>query len=53
VEDPQDLDRSAIERMARENHLFSPVEEVDAVLIKTTDVPKLLKGARKAAKRIV
>jgi hypothetical protein len=36
--------RSAIERMARDKYLFWPVEEVEAVLIKTADVPKLLKG---------
>jgi hypothetical protein len=39
--------RSAIERMAREKYLFSPVEEIEAVLIKTADIPKLLKGKRK------
>ena len=33
--------RSAIERMARHKYLFWPVEEVEAVLIKTEDVPKL------------
>jgi hypothetical protein len=42
--------RSAIERMAREKYLFSPVEEVGAVLIKTADVPNLLRQVRKAAK---
>jgi len=42
--------RSRIERMAREKYLYLPVEEVEAVLIKTEDVPKLLKGVRQAAK---
>ena len=35
--------RSSIERMARHKYLFWPVEEIEAVLIKTEDVPKLLK----------
>lgn len=35
--------RSAIEHMARHKYLFWPVEEIETVLIKTEDVPKLLK----------
>ncbi len=35
--------RSAIEHLARHKYLFWPVEEIDAVLIKTEDVPKLRK----------
>ncbi len=42
--------RSPIERMAREKYLYLPVEDIEAVLIKTMDVPKLLKGVAKAAK---
>jgi hypothetical protein len=37
--------RSAIERMARHKYLFWPVEEIEAVLIKTEDIPKLVKEA--------
>ena len=33
--------RSTIERMARHKYLFWPVEEIEAVLIKTEDIPKL------------
>lgn len=40
--------RSAIERMARHKYLFWPVEEIEAVLIKTEDVPKLIKGTAQA-----
>lgn len=40
--------RSDIERIAREKYLYSPVEEAETVLIKTQDVPKLLKAARQA-----
>jgi hypothetical protein len=36
--------RSTIERMARTKYLSWPVEEPGTVLIKTADVPKLLKG---------
>jgi hypothetical protein len=36
--------RSTIENMARHKYLFWPVEGIEAVLIKTEDVPKLLKG---------
>lgn len=32
--------RSVIERMAREKYLHSPVEELEAVLVKTSDIPK-------------
>ena len=35
--------RSAIERLARHKYLFWPVEEMEAVMIETQDVPKLLK----------
>jgi hypothetical protein len=35
--------RSAIERLARHKYLFWPVEEIETVLVKTEDVPKLLK----------
>jgi hypothetical protein len=35
--------RSKIELMARTKYLSWPVEEPGAVLIKTTDIPKLLK----------
>jgi hypothetical protein len=35
--------RSAIERLARHKYLFWPIEEIEAVLIRTEDVPKLLK----------
>jgi len=35
--------RSLIEKMAREKYLNWPIEEPDAVLIKTSDVPKLAK----------
>jgi hypothetical protein len=37
--------RSAIERMAGTKFLSWPIEDLDTVLIKTTDVRKLLKGA--------
>ncbi len=40
--------RSAIERMARLKYLSSPVEEIEAVLIKTGDVPKLIKETAQA-----
>ena len=40
--------RSAIERMARHKYLFWPVEEIEAVLIKTEDVPKLSKETKQA-----
>jgi hypothetical protein len=40
--------RSAIEHMARYKYLFWPVEEIEAVLIKTEDVPKLLKEVEQA-----
>jgi hypothetical protein len=40
--------RSAIEHMARHKYLFWPVEEIEAVLIKTEDVPKLLRGMGQA-----
>jgi hypothetical protein len=43
--------RSAIEGMARKKYLFWPVEEVGAVLIKTGDVPKLLKETTEATAR--
>jgi hypothetical protein len=36
--------RSAIERLARVKYLTWPVEEPEAVLIKTLDVPKLRKS---------
>jgi len=36
--------RSAIESLARHKYLFWPVEEIEAVLIKTHDVPKLGSG---------
>jgi hypothetical protein len=36
--------RSVIERMAREKFLHLPIEEPETVLIKTEDIPKLLKG---------
>jgi len=42
--------RSAIEGMARQKYLFWPVEEVEAVLIKTGDVPKLLKEGTTASR---
>jgi hypothetical protein len=42
--------RSAIERMARHKYLYWPVEEVEAVLIKTEDVPKLIKETAQATK---
>jgi hypothetical protein len=35
--------RSAVERMARAKFLSWPIEEINSVLIKTADVPKLLK----------
>ena len=34
--------RSMIEEMARKKYLFWPIEEPEAVLIKNTDIPKLL-----------
>lgn len=34
--------RSTIERMAREKYLHFPIDEAEAVLIKTEDVPRLL-----------
>ena len=40
--------RSAIEHMARHKYLNWPVEEIEAVLIKTEDVPKLIKGKAQA-----
>jgi hypothetical protein len=42
--------RSAIEDMARAKYLFWPIEDLEAVLIKTMDIPKLLKEM-KSAKR--
>jgi hypothetical protein len=36
--------RADIERMARNKYLFWPVEEIEAVLIRTEDVPKLIKN---------
>jgi hypothetical protein len=39
--------RSSIEKMAREKYLYWPVEEPEAVLIKTMEVPKLLDQNRK------
>jgi hypothetical protein len=39
--------RSAIERMAREKYLSWPVEDPEAVLIKTMEVPKLLQAIAK------
>jgi hypothetical protein len=44
--------RSPIERMAREKYLYLPVEDIEAVLIKTMDIPKLLKRVAKPAKGI-
>jgi hypothetical protein len=41
--------RSPIERMAREKYLYLPVEDIEAVLIKTMDVPKLKNMVTKAA----
>jgi hypothetical protein len=41
--------RSGIERMTREKYLHLPVEEPEAVLIKTEDVPKLLKRLGKTS----
>jgi hypothetical protein len=38
--------RSTIERMAHDKYLYWPVEEVEAVLVKGKDVPKLLKGIK-------
>jgi hypothetical protein len=43
--------RSAIERLARHKYLLWPVEEIEAVLIKTEDVPKLLKETAVTASR--
>jgi hypothetical protein len=40
--------RSAIERMARQKYLFWPVEEIEAVVIKTEEVPKLIKETAQA-----
>ena len=40
--------RSAIEHMARHKYLFWPVEEIEAVLIKTENVPKLIKEKAQA-----
>ena len=40
--------RSAIEGMARHKYLFWPVEEIEAVLIRTEDVPKLVKETAQA-----
>ena len=37
--------RSSIESMTREKYLNWPIEEPDAVLIKTSDVPKLRKAS--------
>jgi hypothetical protein len=37
----------SIEKMAREKYLYWPVEEPEAVLIKTMEVPKLLDQNRK------
>jgi hypothetical protein len=41
--------RSAIEQMVRHKYLFWPVEEIDAVTIKTGDVPQLKKERAQAA----
>jgi len=35
--------RSAIERIVRQKYLFWPVDEIETVMIKTEDVPKLIK----------
>jgi hypothetical protein len=43
--------RSLIERLARRKYLFWPVEDVGAILIKTEDVPQLLKEAAVTAAR--
>jgi len=43
--------RSLIERMARTKFLSWPVEEPEAVLIRTEDVPKLLRDTRKSPRR--
>jgi hypothetical protein len=40
--------RADIERMARNKYLFWPVEEIEAVLIKTEEVPKLMKNQSQA-----
>jgi hypothetical protein len=40
--------RSAIESMTRQKYLFWPVEEAEAVLIKSGDIPKLLKETTEA-----
>ena len=41
--------RSVIERMAREKYLCWPVGDVEAVLIKTMDVPKLKEAIQKSS----
>ncbi|MGE5260486.1 MAG: DUF1488 family protein [Actinomycetota bacterium] len=43
--------RSTIEQMARTKFLFWPVEDPEAVLIRTEEVPKLLKDARTLPRR--
>ena len=43
--------RSLIERLARRKYLFWPVEEVRAILIKTENVPQLLKETAVTAAR--
>jgi hypothetical protein len=44
--------RSAIERLARHKYLFWPVDEIEAVLIKTEDVPKLEMESGKRAQPV-
>jgi hypothetical protein len=41
--------RSAIERLVRHKYLSWPVEEIEAVLIKSEDVPKLIKETTQQA----
>jgi len=43
--------RSMIERMARTKFLHWPIEDLDLVLIKTTDVPKLLHASAEGSSR--
>jgi hypothetical protein len=42
--------RSVIERIAREKYLCSPVEEAETVLIKSQDVPELLKAVNQTGR---
>jgi hypothetical protein len=42
--------RSLIEQMARQKYLFWPVEEIEAVTIKTLDVPKLTEELKQATR---